>query len=198
MPPPLTVRILSRNRDVYYDLEGGNRIPKISEVKARSVAELRAAGVGVDRVLLVHDGTPISSDIFQSLLTMLDPQVALDLIAPRPGRLPNEQARPSDSKAMRLTDSKDTIHVDPIIHDQERAQHLGRELEIHVMKGDWGESVVRLAKEGKYDIIFLPLPPQMSSAAQGTGAGWIDYIRSHAPCQVALVSLPMIPQQVDE
>src|SRR5206468_6264883 len=50
-PPGLTVRILSRDRDVYFDLEGGNRIPKISERQARSVAELRAAGVGVDRVL---------------------------------------------------------------------------------------------------------------------------------------------------
>ena len=39
---PLTVRILSRNRDVYLDLGGGNRIPKISERQARSVAELRA------------------------------------------------------------------------------------------------------------------------------------------------------------
>src|SRR5262249_39803582 len=53
--PPLTVRILARHRDVYFDLGGGSRIPKISERKARSVAELRAAGVGVDRVLLAHD-----------------------------------------------------------------------------------------------------------------------------------------------
>ena len=43
---------------MYLDLAGGNRIPKISERQARSVAELRAAGVGVDRVLLLHDGTP--------------------------------------------------------------------------------------------------------------------------------------------
>src|SRR5262249_4907006 len=50
-PAPLTVRILSRDRDLYFDLAGGNRIPKISERRARSVAELRAAGVGVDRVL---------------------------------------------------------------------------------------------------------------------------------------------------
>ena len=30
-PAPLTVRILSRDRDMYLDLGGGNRIPKISE-----------------------------------------------------------------------------------------------------------------------------------------------------------------------
>ena len=51
------MRLLSRDRDMYLDLAGGNRIPKISERQARTVAELRAAGVGVDRVLLVHDGT---------------------------------------------------------------------------------------------------------------------------------------------
>src|SRR5689334_22810596 len=79
-PAPLTVRILSRDRDMYLDLGGGNRIPKISERKARSVAELRAAGVGVDRVLLAHDGSPANSDLFQAVLTMLDPQVALGLL----------------------------------------------------------------------------------------------------------------------
>src|SRR5262249_43868304 len=79
-PPGLTVRILSRDRDVTFDIEGGNRIPKISERQARSVAELRAAGVGIDRVLLAHDGSRASSDLFRSVLTMLDPQVALDLV----------------------------------------------------------------------------------------------------------------------
>src|SRR5438067_8921427 len=79
-PGPLTVRILGRDRDVYLDLAGGNRIPKISERKARSVAELRAAGVGVDRVLLVHHDSTESSDLFQAVLTMLDPDVALGLV----------------------------------------------------------------------------------------------------------------------
>src|SRR5437879_9242876 len=78
--PPLTVRILSRDRDMYLDLAGGNRIPKISERKARSVAELRAAGVGIDRVLLLHDGTTNCSDLFNGVLTMLDPKVELALL----------------------------------------------------------------------------------------------------------------------
>jgi len=37
-PPPLTVRILNAHRDISLDLAGGNRIPRISERKARSVA----------------------------------------------------------------------------------------------------------------------------------------------------------------
>ena len=63
-PPALTVRILSRDRDVYFDLDGGNRIPKFGERRARSVADLRAAGIGVAKVLLVHDGTPASERSF--------------------------------------------------------------------------------------------------------------------------------------
>jgi len=78
-PKPLTVRIVSHDREVHLDLAGGNRIPKISERQARSVAELRAAGVGVSRVLLIHDGTSSSHDLFQSVLTMLDPLVTLGL-----------------------------------------------------------------------------------------------------------------------
>src|SRR5207248_222472 len=80
LTPPVSIRILSRDRDVYLDLAGGNRIPKISERQARSVAELRAAGVGIDQVLLVHAGNQASSDLFQGVLTMLDPQVVLALV----------------------------------------------------------------------------------------------------------------------
>src|SRR5207247_8696335 len=79
-PAPLTVRILGRDRDVHLDLGGGSRIPRISERQARSVAELRAAGVGVDRVLMLYDGSPVHSDLFQAVLTMLDPQVKLGLL----------------------------------------------------------------------------------------------------------------------
>src|SRR5947209_18185776 len=79
-PAPLTVRVLGAGRDMALDLGGGNRIPKISERKARSVAELRAAGVGVDRVLLLHDGSPENSDVFQAVRTLLDPQLVLAFV----------------------------------------------------------------------------------------------------------------------
>ena len=85
-PAALTVRILTRDRDVFLDLAGGNRIPKITERQARSVAELRAAGVGVDRVILVHDGSPACSDLFQAVLTMLDAQVSLTVVPAAVGR----------------------------------------------------------------------------------------------------------------
>src|SRR5262249_58048348 len=41
---PLTVRILSKDRDLHFDLGGANRIPRAGESKARSAAALRRAG----------------------------------------------------------------------------------------------------------------------------------------------------------
>src|ERR1035438_9005381 len=51
---PLTVRILSKDRDLHFDLGGGNRIPRAGESKARSIAELRKAGVGADQIGRAH------------------------------------------------------------------------------------------------------------------------------------------------
>ena len=79
-PQPLTIRILGPNRDLYFDLAGGNRIPKLGERRARSVAELRGAGIGISHVLLLHDGTSVGSDLFADVLTMLDPLVALTVV----------------------------------------------------------------------------------------------------------------------
>jgi hypothetical protein len=37
-----------------------------------------------------------------------------------------------------------------------------------------------------------------AEAPEGQKHKWIDYVRTHAPCPLALISLPVIPQQVDE
>ena len=86
--------------------------PEDQRTQGRSVAELRAAGVGVDRVLLVHDGTPASSDLFQAVLTMLDPAVHLALVPLAP---PGNE--PQNGQAV-------------IQQDVERARQLGRELTV--------------------------------------------------------------------
>src|SRR3954447_1991029 len=80
MPQGLTVHIVSQDRDLTFDLDGGNRIPKAAERRARSVAELRQAGIGIQHMLLVHDGTQVSSDVFDWLLTMLSGSVQLDVV----------------------------------------------------------------------------------------------------------------------
>ncbi len=177
-PAPLTVRILGRDRDVYLDLAGGNRIPKISERRARSVAELRAAGVGVDRVLLAHDGSPASSDLFQAVLTMLDPQVLLALapVVP-PGSEP--------------------LNGHGIVHqDEERARQLGRELAVIPLKVGDGPEIVDRAKAGEYDLIVLPVSPESPGDPLATLDDRSRYIVRHAHCRVLLAPPPIIPTEV--
>jgi amino acid transporter len=177
-PAPLTVHIISRDRDVALDLGGGNRIPKISERRARTVAELRAAGVGVERVLMLHDGTPASSDLFQSILTMLDPQVALALV-------------PVVSAGDEALGDPNQIH-----QDRERCRQLGRELPVHEINGDVGAGVVRLAREERYGLIVVPLPADMPARPHRPLDDRSAYILQHAHCPVFLAGAPVIPHEV--
>ncbi|MGH9677478.1 MAG: hypothetical protein ACRD36_10285, partial [Candidatus Acidiferrum sp.] len=157
---------------------GGNRIPKISERKARTVAELRAAGVGVDRVLLIHDGSPANSDLFQAVLTMLDPQVVLALapVVP-PGSEP--------------------LNGHGVVHqDEERARQLGRELVLVQLTTADGPEIVARAQEGQYDLIVLPLAPDSASDPVGTLDERSRHIVSHAHCRVLLATAPVIPTEV--
>ncbi|NUQ64770.1 MAG: amino acid permease [Pirellulales bacterium] len=170
---PLTVRIISRNRDMAFDLGGGNRIPKISERKARSVAELRAAGVGADRVLLVYDGSPASHDLFQSALTMLDPDVALTLA----------WLGPSDEQP----------HPEVILQtEQQWAQQLRREMQVARIQGEPGESIVALAHDGQYDLIILPVD------GHRPWQPWVEHVLSHTSRQVLLAPPPLIPAVTDD
>ncbi len=179
-PRPLTVRIVSHDREVHLDLSGGNRIPKISERQARSVAELRAAGVGVNRVLLVHDGTSTSHDLFQSVLTMLDPLVTLGIaVVPAAG--------------LRAEEIEQSISA-----DEARAKQLGRQLSISVVAGEPGHEIARMARDGHYDLIVAPLPEQYIDAISREKAPWLDYLLEHAHCPVSLTAPPAIPTEVDD
>ncbi|HEY7428761.1 MAG TPA: APC family permease, partial [Gemmataceae bacterium] len=177
-PAPLTVRILSRERDIYLDLSGGNRIPKISERQARSVAELRAAGVGVDRVLLLHDGSPSSSDIFQGVLTMLDPQVVLGIVPVVP-----PGSEPLNGHGI-------------VYQDEERARQLGRELQVLQLPVLDGQAIVDRASRDQYDLIILPLSDESPSNPLDTLDERSRFIVRHAHCRVFLATHPVIPQEV--
>jgi amino acid transporter/nucleotide-binding universal stress UspA family protein len=166
---PLTVRLLSRDRDIYLDLAGGNRIPHISERQAKSVAELRAAGVGVDRVMLVHDGSRAGSDLFQAVLTMLDPQVALAL-----AYVPGPDAAPAVLRK-----------------DHEKARNLGRELAIHPLPANYGAELVQLARESQADLLILPRPAVSDKVCDVPS----EYVLRHAHCPVFLATAPAIPEE---
>ncbi len=179
-PPGLTVRVLSRDRDVYFDLEGGNRIPKFGERHARSVADLRAAGVGVDKVLLIHDATPVSSDLFVWVLTMLDRKVVLDVAAIPP----QEETNASTNGVLQ--------------RDLERARILGREIKVESLGATYGQDVVRLAKDGHYELIVLPLPQERPLEKGRLCGSEMNYVLSHAHCPVFLAAHPVIPAEVSE
>jgi Universal stress protein family len=134
----------------------------------------------VSRVLLIHDGTSSSHDLFQSVLTMLDPLVTLGLaVVPAAG--------------LRAEDIEQAIRA-----DQARAKQLGREVPIAVVAGEPGHEIARMAREGHYDLIVAPLPEQLVDAIARSKANWLDYLLEHAHCPVSLTAPPAIPMEVDD
>jgi amino acid transporter len=176
-PQPLTIHVVSRDRDLTFDLDGGNRIPRAAERRARSVAELREAGIGIRRTLLVHDGTRASSDVFEWLLTMVSSSVELDVVR----ALPLKTA---------LVNGQDTTEK-----DRQWAEQLGRSVRLLADTPQSGSEIVRLSREGVYDAIVLPA---MSASATpfGTAADdWPIYVLQHAPCSVFIAVHPAIPRE---
>lgn len=175
---PLTIRILSKDRDLHFDLGGGNRIPRQGESKARSVAELRKAGVGADRVLLVQQDSRTGLDVFQSVLTTLDPEVELKVLV-----LPPD------------------MHVGGAEAPQviaEQAKQVGRKIAIRLLDADRGPDIVREAREGGFDLIMLPLPDEMDRSKELRLPEWMMYVLQNARCRVLLVVNPAVPKDLAE
>jgi amino acid transporter len=174
---PLTMRLLGHHRDIQYDIAGGNRIPKLSELQAKSPAALRAAGVGVKSVLFVHDGTREASDLFQALLTMLDKAVGVDFA---------DMIAAEDAGARELLDS-----------DLARAARLGRQPKIHHNLA--GEPVARIADlvhARHYDLVVASRSryPYVEQSERFDPAQLFRYL----PCRVFLASPPAIPDEPEQ
>ncbi|HVT29510.1 MAG TPA: universal stress protein, partial [Lacipirellulaceae bacterium] len=179
MPQGLTVHVVGRDRDLTFDLDGGNRIPKAAERLARSIADLRAAGIGVRRILLVHDGTRSSSDVFEWLLTMLSSSAELDVVRVR-------------SLELEGTNGHDTF-----VKDRQWAEQLGRTLKVLSEEPQSGAEIVRMSREGNYDAIVLPAPStKWPPTGEGDERDWMSYVVSHAPCSVFIAVHPTIPREV--
>ncbi len=154
--------------------------PQAGRAQARSVAELREAGVGISRVLVVHDRTPAGSDLFADVLTMLDPQVALTL-AP----LPKPAASPSD----------DPGEADRVEKDLDRAKQLRREVTFRELPaGETCTQIAALAAELKCNLIIVG--KQEASAEQASLD--CDAVVRQASCAVCVVTLPNLPQEAGE
>lgn len=178
MPQGLTVHVVSQDRDLTFDLDGGNRIPKAVERRARSVAELRAAGIGVRRVLLVHDGTRPSSDVFEWLITMLSSSVELDVV----------RACPLDSALVN--------GHDPFEKDRQWAEQLGRTLKVLAEDRQTGPEIVRMSCDGGYDAIVLPALSASDTSFAAAAADWPIYVLLHSRCSVFIAVHPTIPREI--
>jgi hypothetical protein len=175
---PLTVRILSKDRDLHYDLGGGNRIPRAGEAKARSIADLRKAGIGSDRILLVQFDSRGGLDMYQSILTTLDPAVALKVLV-----MPPERDEPKADAAN-------------VIQDQ--ANQLGCAVTVEALAGPNGGSIVRQASDGGYDLIVMPLPDEIDRGRPLVVPAWMQYVMQNAPCRVLLLAEPVLPTALVE
>lgn len=171
---PLTVRILSRDRDLTFDLGGGNRIPRAGETRARSVAELRQAGIGADRVLLVQEDSRAGLDLFQSILTMLDPGVDLR-VAILPGNGASADAR-------------------TVITEQTR--QVDRAVSFVPLDGEPGGAIVASANEGAADLIIVPLPDGVVHERSFALPEWVRQVLTNARCRVLMVANPELPKEL--
>ena len=83
-----------------------------------------------------------------------------------------------------------------LIHDRGQADRLGRKLTILVPNGEPGLEVVRLAREGHYDLIIAGLPEGRSIGS--AFPAWLDQVMRNAHCPVFLAARPLIPQEVEQ
>ena len=163
---PLTVKILTKEREVHFDLGGGTRIPKPGESNARNVAELRAAGVGIKRVMAVLSDASEGLDLFQALMTLIDPQVPLSILM-----MGEENGFQAKMK--------------------EQAEQVERTVIFSRMLAANADAIVRQATAERSDLMILTL-----GELPAVIPAWIDEVMRKAPCRISLTAAPNVPQDI--
>ena len=176
-PPPLTVRVLGQDRDVRLEISGGSQIPTLgtSTIEAvRTLAELRASWHGVSKLLLAYDGSSLSADFLDTVLSFIDPSISVTLI-----------------DVCEESDAASEVHVREVTRKGvERALELGRTVESVIAKGEAGPLIVKTALEGKFDAIFMSLRGEYRALDTMVLASNTRYVLQHAPCRVILGFAP--------
>jgi amino acid transporter len=176
-PKPLTIRVLGKDRDVRLDIAGGSRIPKLGArpaVVAKTIAELRASWHGVEKLLLAYDGSSLSADFLDTVLSFLDPDVAVTLID-----ISENDGSEGEAQAAEV-----------LRQGVERACELGRQVESIVARGEPGPVLVKTAAEGNFDAIFMSLRGEYRALDTIVMATNTRYVLQNAPCRVILGFAP--------
>jgi amino acid transporter len=174
-PAPLTIRVLGKDRDTRLDIAGGSQIPRARDLeltRAHVLAELRESWRGVKRLLLAYDGSPLSADFLDTVLSFLDPEITVTLIDVAEGAAEGDGA-PDESREI-------------VARGIERALELGRSVDAVVAAGDPGPAIVKAATEGNFDAIFMSLRGEYRKRDTMVLAPTTSYVLAHAPCRVIL------------
>jgi nucleotide-binding universal stress UspA family protein len=180
-PEPLSIRVLGKDRDARLDIAGGSQIPKpgaAAAEAARILAELRKSWHGVERLLLAYDGSPLSADFLDTVMSFLDPAIAVTLIDVV-----------EDGQSVEGIDAAEEAK-DVVQRGVERALALGRNVEWRVTHGEAGPEIVRAAVEGKFDAIFMSLRGVYRRGDTTAFASNTRYVLENAPCRVILGFAP--------
>jgi len=180
-PEPLSIRVLGKDRDVRLDIAGGSQIPKTGAAAAATaqiLAELRKSWHGVERLLLAYDGSPLSADFLDTVMSFLDPAIEVTLIDVAEDGSSEEVLEPGE-EARQMVE-----------RGLERARALGREVHCRVARGEAGPEIVRAAVEGKFDAIFMSLRGVYRRGDTTAFASNTRYVLEHAPCRVILGFAP--------
>ena len=184
-PLPLTVRVMSKDKDIRLDIAGGSQIPRPGERAPESeqtLAELRASWRGVKKLLLAYDGSALSADFLDTVLSFLDPQIEVTLI---------DVIERGDRSGVHAPDSAHRL----VQQGVERAAELGRSVEFRVVTGEPGPEIVKAAAEGGFDAIFMSLRGEYRTLDTMLLATNTRYVLQNAPCRVILGFAPKsIPQ----
>ena len=126
-PEPLSIRVLGKDRDVRLDIAGGSQIPKPGAAAAESaglLADLRKSWHGVERLLLAYDGSPLSADFLDTVMSFLDPAIQVTLIDVA------EEDPDGEGPADPIAEANEVIE-----RGVERARELGRDVNYKVVRG---------------------------------------------------------------
>jgi nucleotide-binding universal stress UspA family protein len=182
-PLPLSIRVLGRERDVRLDIAGGSQIPRPgaagSSESAKLLADLRRGWHGVERLLLAYDGSPLSADFLDTVMSFLDPAIQVTLLNVFEEDASDDEGVASEDEALQIVE-----------RGALRAGELGRQITYKVARGEAGKEIVREAVEGKFDAIFMSLRGVYRRGDTTAFASNTRFVLENAPCRVILGFAP--------